>query len=249
MGKCQNLLRLSPTNSPRFPPISNSLPFILIKISCVANLSNVLQSISAQYVSIFRCSWRENCDACRFATISGWCEWKQQQCSLFCIFLQPLLCNQLLQIDQNQNGQQVGLKVSSHERFKHTFYPALSNQDSYANSISDCLARDSFGNKISKERQSKTNMDRKINFWFVWFYLDKITGWWTYRICMIWCFKALFFFGKWAIGRDGINIWMDEYWVNHVLRGRDALLKHPSILTILLHMDHIAIWLLTQKQG
>ena len=70
----------------------------------------------------------------------------------------------LLQVDQNQNGQQVGLKVSSHERFKHTFYPALTNQDSYANSISDCLARDSFGNKISKERQSKTNMDREINF-------------------------------------------------------------------------------------
>ena len=65
---------------------------------------------------------------------------------------------------QNQNGQQVRLKVSSHERFKHTFYPALSNQDSYANSISDCLAGDSFGNKISKERQSKKNMDRKINF-------------------------------------------------------------------------------------
>ena len=112
-------------------------------------------------------------------------------------FPQPLLCNQLLQVDQNQNGQQVGLKVSSHERFKHTFYPAPANQDSYANSISDCLARDSFGNKISKERQSKTNMDRKINFWFVWFYLDKITGWWTYRICMIWCFKSLFF---WEMG-------------------------------------------------
>ena len=51
--------------------------------------------------------------------------------------------------------------MSSEKRFKHTFYPSLANQDSYANSISDCLAGDLFGNKISKKRQSKTNTDKK----------------------------------------------------------------------------------------
>ena len=63
----------------------------------------------------------------------------------------------------------------------------VANQDSYANSISDCLARDLLGNKISKGRQSKTNNgQKKVILWSVCFYLDKM----TYRICMMWCFKS-----------------------------------------------------------
>ena len=49
--------------------------------------------------------------------------------------------------------------VLKHQRFKHTFYLSCVNQDSYANSISDCLARDLFRNKISRERKSRQTTD------------------------------------------------------------------------------------------
>ena len=64
----------------------------------------------------------------------------------------------------DQQGGEQQVDHSSHLRnvLNILFIPSsFANQDSYANSISDCLARDLFGNKISKEMQSKTNNGQK----------------------------------------------------------------------------------------
>ena len=123
MGRCQNLLRLYP-NSPPFPPISNNLPLIPIKI--MANLSNILQWI--RHISIQMLLKR------KFLIFHElWLVWmKRATLRCFAYFLFLFYASTFENLGDQGSAYlhvvyvQIGLRMSFHELFKHTFYPSLS---------------------------------------------------------------------------------------------------------------------------